>query len=126
MNLNSASEKTLEILCVLESEDYDVDLYRAIKGEIGTVDDGKVLGGKFDGHRESGREVCSAQKCRCKCEPFKDRDNCKARDCRIQADSLLRAGQLVFVGLGRGKAHRRRFHRRLFNVTPARIGRKCR
>ena len=41
VNLNSASEKTLEILCVLESEDYDVDLYRAIRGEIGTVDDGK-------------------------------------------------------------------------------------
>lgn len=41
VNLNSASEETLAILCELESEDYDPDLYRAIRGEIGTVDDGK-------------------------------------------------------------------------------------
>lgn len=41
VNLNSASEETLAILCELESEDYDPDLYRAIRGEIGSVDDGK-------------------------------------------------------------------------------------
>lgn len=41
VNLNSTSEETLAILCELESEDYDPDLYRAIRGEIGSVDGGK-------------------------------------------------------------------------------------
>lgn len=40
-NLNSASEETLALLCIFDSEDYEEDLYKAIRGEIGSISDGK-------------------------------------------------------------------------------------
>ena len=40
-NLNCASENTLEMLCIMNNEDYDADLYKAIRGETGLVSEGK-------------------------------------------------------------------------------------
>ena len=41
-NLNCASEETLAALLAIEEKDYDPNLYKAIRGQIGSIDDGIV------------------------------------------------------------------------------------